>query len=62
MCLSTLSSLLVLIGILTLSALLNDNHFKNVFRLFLFTFEAEKHTFESLQSWWEYGKIQIKQQ
>ena len=43
------------------TSLLSDAHFKDVFIFFWTSFRETKSSFESLQQWWDFGKIQIRQ-
>lgn len=42
------------------TALMNDAYFKETFTFFGENFRNEKVSFSSLQSWWDFGKTQIK--
>ncbi len=41
--------------------LLNDNFFKDSFKSFWNVYKTMKCSFHSLQQWWDFGKVQIKQ-
>ncbi len=41
--------------------LLNDNFFKESFKSFWDVYKTMKCSFQSLQQWWDFGKVQIKQ-
>jgi len=41
--------------------LLSDAHFRETFTFFWENFKKEKTDFQSLEKWWEFGKVQIKQ-
>lgn len=43
------------------TSLLNDGHFRDIFVFFWKDFRATKSSFQSLQQWWDFGKVQIKQ-
>ena len=42
------------------TSLLQDNHFRDVFRFFWDQFKTTKHAFKSIQQWWDFAKVQIK--
>lgn len=43
------------------NALLSDKGFKDAFEFFWKNLRNTKSTFNSIQQWWDYGKVQIKQ-
>ncbi len=43
------------------NSLLTDLEFRDIFKFFLGYFRNRKFDFQSLQQWWDFGKIQIKQ-
>lgn len=42
------------------TSLLEDQHFREIFSFFWDIFRAQKGSFSSLRSWWDYGKVQIR--
>ncbi len=43
------------------NSLLTDLEFRDIFKFFWDDFRTRKFDFQSLQQWWDFGKIQIKQ-
>ncbi len=43
------------------TALLGDKCFKEGFKSFWDVFKTTKNSFRTLQQWWDFGKVQIKQ-
>jgi len=41
--------------------LLDDNDFIHTFKLFWADYRTTKESFQSVQKWWDVGKVQIKQ-
>lgn len=41
--------------------LLDDEHFKDVFKAFWANMQMTKSNFQTLQQWWDLAKVQIKQ-